>query len=457
VRLDYYRTLGEGLAQAQANLIAKARALFGSDLLLGTHHTWQGEGGINDYRDGAMDYFRLNDNMDAGYTDCSWWDPPSVAYAYTLASSLARLTPSGEAEVNSWHFKPTVDNSRVNVNRMTLMNITWFNIWYGGDYDCILQQGHYTWPETVRLMQRHRDLQRHIGKKRPVVEVAVWHGWEGVCGWNRPGIANAQKAFCINTSQLFLERNIAMDFLDSRLLAASRVEGGRLVNDLGRYRVLIVPYALVLPREAFDACAAFARAGGRVVFVGTPVARDERGESLAEDFARLLDVPVMTAERYMEGLEAICELPDYRPQRLEVCRPLPADWPRALVSCEGERHGVASPDGNAVFLSDLDPGQRLIERIEDAVSPEVEAYGENLLWRIYRGDGGDLLVVVARENRPLRGIVRWQGQSIELSGGCVGLFSMKDGSLAVRGDVLWTQVPHRSRAIGLDCLSAPEN
>ncbi|NQU39175.1 MAG: hypothetical protein HQ523_04410 [Lentisphaerae bacterium] len=443
VRLDYYRTLGEGLAQAQANLIAKARELFGNDLLLGTHHTWQGEGGINDYRDGAMDYFRLNDNMDAGYTDCSWWDPPSVAYAYALATSLARLSPSGEAEVNSWHFKPTVDNSRVNVNRMTLMNITWFNIWYGGDYDCILQQGHYTWPETVRLMQRHRDLQRHIGKKRPVVEVAVWHGWEGVCAWNQPGLANVQKSFCINTSQLFLERGIAMDFLDSRLLAASRVEGGRLVNDLGRYRVLIVPYALVLPREAFDACAAFARAGGRVVFVGTPVARDERGESLAEDFARLLDVPAMTAERYMEGLEAICDLPNYRPQRLEVCRPLPADWPRVLVSCEGERHGVASPDGNAVFLSDLDPGQRLVERIEDAVSPEVEAYGENLLWRLYRGDGGDLLVVVAREDRPLGGIVRWRKHGIELTGGSAGLFSMEEGSLAVRGDVLWTQVPRR--------------
>jgi hypothetical protein len=359
-----------------------------------------------------------------------------VAYAYTLASSLARLTPSGEAEVNSWHFKPTVANSRVNVSRMTLMNITWFNIWYGSDYDCILQQDHYTWPETVALMQRHRECQRRIGGKRPVVDVAVWHGWEGVCAWNRPGPANAQKSFCINTSQLFMDRNIAMDFLDSRLLAESRVEDGRLVNRLGRYRVLVVPYALAMPRDAFAACATFAKAGGRVVFVGTPVTRDERGDSLAEDFAQLLDTPVMTAEHYLDGLDAICTLPDYRPQRLEVCRPLPADCPRVDVSCEGERHAVPSPDGNAVFLTDLDPQQRLVERIEDALSPEVEAHGDNLLWRLYRGDDGDLLVVVAREDRPLRGIVCWQGQTIKLTGGSVGLFSFTDGRLALEGDAV---------------------
>jgi hypothetical protein len=437
VRLDYYRTLGEGLAQAQANLIAKARELFGPDILLGTHHTWQGEGGINDYRDGAMDYFRLNDNMDAGYTDCTWWDPPSVAYAYTLATSLARLTPSGEAEVNSWHFKPTVANSRVNVNRMTLMNVTWFNIWYGGDYDCILQQDHYTWPETVRLMNQHRECQRRIGGRRPVVDVAVWHGWEGVCAWNRPGLANAQKSFCLNTSQLFLDRNIAMDFIDSRLLAESRVENGRLTNRLGAYAVLIVPYGLAMPRDAFAACATFARAGGRVVFIGTPVARDEQGRSLVEDFAALLDVPVMSAERYLEGLEAICKLPDYRPQRLEVCRPLPPDWPRVEVSCEGERHAVTSPDGNTVLLTDLDPGQRLVERIEDALAPEVEAHGDNLLWRLYRGGDGDLLVVTAREDRPLRGIVRWQGRVIELTGGSVGLFAIAGDEVVVYGDVQW--------------------
>lgn len=438
VRLDYYRTLNEGLAQAQANLIAKARALFGPRLLLGTHHTWQGEGGINDYRAGAVDYFRLTDNMDAGYSDCSWWDPASVAYAYVLAASLARLTPSGEAEANTWHQQPTVANVRRNVNLMSLMNITWFNIWFGGDCDCVLQQGHYTWPETVAGMHRHQALQRRIGRRQPVADVAIWHGWEGVCAWNREGLANAQKSFCLNTSELFINRSIAVDFIDSRLLAASRSEGDCLVNELGRYRVLVLPYALALPRRAFAVAAAFAQAGGRVIFVGTPVAVDEEGQSLAGDFARLLGTPEIGGEHYLAGLAAVATLPPYRPQRLEVCRPLPAEWPRLRISCEGETHGVASPDGHAIFLSDLDPGQRLIECLEDKLSDDVRAYGDNLLWRLYRGPGGDCLAVAAREDRPLRGLVRWAGQRFELTGGSAGIFELTgDGRLQAYGDLAW--------------------
>lgn len=437
VRLDYYRTLNEGLARAQADLIRTAHGLFGKRLILGTHHTWQGEGGSNDYRAGAVDYFRLNDNMDAGYTDCSWWDPASVAYAYTLASSLGRLTPSGEAEPNTWHFNPTVASVRRNVSLMTLMNVNWFNIWFGRDCDCVLQQGHYTWPETVAGMQRHKELQRRIGPRRPVIDVAVWQGWEGVCGWNQPGLANAQKTFCLNTSELFIQRNIAMDFIDSRLLADSRIQDGRLVNRLGRYRVLVMPYASVLPRKAFAMCAAFARAGGKVVFVGMPVSADEDGISLAKEFAGLLDVPVMSAEHYLAGIQAACTLPDYRPQRLEVCRPLPADWPRLLVSCEGEPHGVVSKDGSVVFLTDFDPQQRLIERIEGVLPVNVQAHGGNLLWRLY----DDALVVVASDNRPMCGVVKWGGRWIELTGGSAGILELREGMLSFCGDVIGRELP----------------
>ena len=92
VRLNYYETLNEGVFESQRRFFDKAREIFGPRLLLGTHHTWQGEGNINDYRAGAVDYFRLNENMDAGYTDCCWWDEKSVSYAYTLAVSLAALS-----------------------------------------------------------------------------------------------------------------------------------------------------------------------------------------------------------------------------------------------------------------------------------------------------------------------------------------------------------------------------
>lgn len=436
VRLDYYRTLNEGLAQAQARLNDKARELFGKDLIFGTHHTWQGEGGINDYRAGAVDYFRLNDNMDAGYTDCSWWDQPAVAYVYVLASSLGRLTPSGEAEVNTWHFRPTVSNIRSNVNLMSLMNITWFNIWFGSDSDCILQKGHYTWPQTVQAMQAHQKLQRALGQKKPVVEVAIWHGWEGVCGWNTPELASAQKTFCLNTCKLFVGHSLAADFVDSRLLAQSRVERGGLVNALGSYKVLVVPYGFVMPRKAFESCVAFAKAGGRLVFVGTPVAFDESGESLAADFAQLLGMPEMGAEHYMQGIEGSCTLPSFRAQRLEVCRQLSSELPNKLVSREGEVHGVKA--GSVVFLTDLDPQQRLMAQIEETLETRVKAHGGNLLWRLYRDGSGDALIVVAADDRPLNGIVFWEKTVLEISGGSAGIFTLNaSGGPGMTGDLEW--------------------
>jgi len=437
VRLDYYRTLNEGIAQAQARLNIKAQELFGQDLIFGTHHTWQGEGGINDYRAGAVDYFRLNDNMDAGYTDCCWWDQGSVAYAYILATSLGRLTLSGEAEVNTWHTTPTVSNVRSNVNLMSLMNINWFNIWFGSDTDTAMQDGHYTWPHSIKAMQSHRKLQLALGQKKPVVDVAIWHGWEGVCGWNRPELANAHKAFCINTSRLFIDRSIATDFVDSGLLVESRIEEGRLVNRLGSYRILVVPYALVIPRKAFEVCMAFAKAGGRVVFVGTPVAFDEFGCALSSDFAKFLEMPEMTAEHYMGGFD--CTLPAFRPQRLEVCRQLAKNLPNKLVSCEGEIHGVKA--GNAVFLTDLDPQQRLIEQIEDAWDMPVRAYGGNLLWRLYRDESGDALIVVSADDRPLGGVVFWGLIAFEIQGGTAGVFTInQSGELCLEGDLSWKKL-----------------
>ena len=436
VRLDYYRTLNEGIAWAQARLNAKARELFGPNLIFGSHHTWQGEGGINDYRAGAVDYFRLNDNMDAGYTDCSWWDQPSVAYVYILGSSLGRLTPSGEAEANSWHFKPTVANTGPNVNLMSLMNINWFNIWFGSDSDCIMQKEHYTWPKTVQAMQAHRKAQRAIGTRMPVVDVAIWHGWEGVCGWNTPEIASAQKTFFLNTSHLFLQCSLAADFVDSRLLAESRVEDGRLVNRLGSYKVLIVPYGLVIPRKAFEACVAFANAGGRLVFVGTPVAFDETGESLAADFAGLLEMPEMSADHYMRGLDASCTLPKFRAQRLEVCRQLSSELPNKLESCEGEIHGVRA--GEVIFLTDLDPKNRLIEHIEPVLESQVTAHGGNILWRLYRGAADDALVVVSADDTPVRGILAWEDVWIELDGGSAGVLTRDtSGKIQAEGDISW--------------------
>jgi hypothetical protein len=434
VRLDYYRTLNEGTFEAQRRMLAKARELFGPDILTGTHHTWQGEGGINDYRAGAVDYFRLNENMDAGYTDCSWWDPDSVHYAYTLASSLGRLTPTGEAEVNTWHQQPTGALTDWNVRLMTLMDITWFNIWYGETSDTALYPTHWTWPRAVREMRRHRDAQRLLGAAKPVVEVAMLHGWETVCGINRPGIAGAHKAFSLNTATMMIERSVPFDWIDTGLLANAEILDGRLTNSLGSYRVLVLPYASILPRGAWDRAVEFAGAGGTVIFSGTPPALDVDGKSLVADFARLIDMPELPLERYLAGIEAAAQLPVGRPQQLDVTYPLRGDARRITVSTEDEPHAIRNARGNVHYLTDLDPLTRLLDLIQPALLPDVSCASDSMLWRLYRDGKRDILVLVAKKDRKLGGIVKFAGHTIEFEGGTVAHVIGQDGVVKVHGD-----------------------
>jgi hypothetical protein len=434
VRMDYYRTLNEGTFRAQALLLVKARELFGPDILTGTHHTWQGEGGINDYRAGAVDYFRLNENMDAGYTDCSWWDPDSVNYAYTLASSLGRLTPTGEAEVNTWHQQPTGSNTEWNVRLMTLMDITWFNIWYGETSDTALYPSHWTWPRATKEMRRHRDAQRLLGKAKPVVDVAMLHGWETVCAINRTGIAGAHKAFSLNTASLMIDRSIAFDWIDTGLLANAIVVDGKLTNSLGSYRVLVLPYASVLPRAAWERTVEFAQAGGTVVFTGTPPARDMDGKSLVADFAKLLDMPELPLERYLAGIEAAATMPSNRPQRIDVTYPLRGDAKRITISTEDEPHAIRNAQGNVHYLTDLDPLTRLLDVIEPALITGVRCASASILWRLYREDSRDILVLIARKDRRLDGIVKFAGRTIEFEGGTVAHVIAQDGGVKVHGD-----------------------
>ncbi len=417
VRLDYYQTLNQGVVVAQQHLIAKAKELFGEELILGTHHTWQGEGGIADYRASAIDYFALNDPMDAGYTDCWWWDIKSVCYAYTLGSSLGRLTPSRETEINTWDKKPSNSRTEFQARLMTLMDVTWFNIWYGENSDCCLYPADYTWPTAVKAMQRHRDGQRRIGKAEPVIEVAMLHGWETVCGLNRADIASAHKAFCLNASKLLVDRNIAFDWMDTRLLADAVVSDGRLQTKLGSHSILVMPYASILPRMAWEKCRDFISAGGKVIFIGTPPDRDTDGLALRKEFAEIMGMEELGVESYLSGIDAIYRLPANRPEQLDVHYDLEDYSENVLQSSEGEAHAIRSRSGNAVFLSDLDPRERLVDMIEPWLDSSISCYADSILWRHYKEEGRELLICIATENRAMRGLIRWGDEEIEIRSG----------------------------------------
>ena len=428
VRLDYYRTLNETLVDAQADLIAAAHERFGPDLLLGNHHTWQGEGGINDYRAGAVDYFRLNDAMDAGYTDCCWWDAASVAYSYLLCSSLGRLTPSGEAECNTWHWKPTNRATAYQVRLMSLLSITWFNIWYGDDGDTCMFPRHYTWPAAAAAMRMHQQWQRFLGTAKPVVDIAMLHDWQGVCGTNLVHAANLHKAFCMNLAQRAVHGNVALDFIDVRLLMAATVEGGDLATGLGRYRVLVIPGAAVIERAAWQRITTFIAAGGKVVFAGPPPSIDAAGVDLTADFAELMGCAPIHADDYDAWFRAACpSMPQARPERFALALPLSGDESRLIRSSEGEEHGLNAPGGNAVWFSGYEASAEVLEQCRRWAPATVECHSASSLWRLYRDEGRTLLMLVAREDCVLSGIIEVAGHSIRITGGESACILIPDG------------------------------
>ncbi|HEY3377240.1 MAG TPA: hypothetical protein VGL77_07055, partial [Armatimonadota bacterium] len=431
VRLDYYHTLNEGIFQAQAQLVAKARALFGQDILLGTHHTWVGEGDIADYRAGAVDYFRLNQNMDAGYTDNCWWDDASVCYTLVLAASLGRLTPSGSAECNNYHWKPTHALIDYYARLMTLMRVNWFNCWYGEDGDTVLYPAHYTWDHTNVCTRRHRRFLTLLGDAVPVADIAIWHSWEGVCGLNTAEYAGAHKAFIINTAEALVHRSIAFDYLDSDGLATARIENGRLHTSLGNYRVLIMPYAAVLPRAVWQVSQAFAAQGGTVIFVGPPPAVTVEGDGVGAEFAALLAMPELPLQQYLAYVDAVCTLPQHRPAHLDIAYPLDVPAERAFVSSEGVVHGVRNAAGSLIYFSALEASRVLPDLLDSLAPSSVTVYSDSMLWRLYREGDVQKLLLIATRNRRMRGLVRFAGYAIEISDGTLALLTLTDEGLTV--------------------------
>lgn len=427
VRLDYYRTLNEGLFQAQRNMITKARELFGEDIITGTHHTWTGEGGIEDYRAGAVDYFRLNQNMDAGYTDNCMWDDGSVCYTCVLAGSLGRLTPSGAAECNTWHWDPTNSVIDYYSRFMTLLRMNWFNIWYGVDSEDRTYPSNYTWAKCNESMRRNREYLKALGDVRPVVDVAIWHGWEGIMALNRADYTAASKAFQLNTSETLVHRNIAFDFIDSELLAKTVIKEDRLCTNLESYSILIMPYACVLPKAIWETCKKFAHIGGTVIFIGPPLAQTIEGDDLTDEFSRMLGIKEFSLGKYITWVDSICTLPRSRPATLDISFPLEPDGGEAIISTEGNTHGIISPNGGLMYMSDLDPRGRLADIVETRTNSSVECFSDTILWRLYSAGDAMKLVLISKKDRQMRGIIRIGNNELEVKNGKIALVHIFEG------------------------------
>lgn len=443
VRLEYHRVLDVALARAQAHFVSEAARLFGRPMIAGTHHTWQGEGGGNDYRAGASDYFLLGEGMDAGYTDCSWWDPRSVRYSYLLALALARLSPTGEAVANTWHFKPSARDTRDNARLMSLLRITWFNIWVGEDTDTCLFPGHRTWPVQTSEARRHRDFMRATAGAAPLDEIAILHDWHAPCAAGGASFANRHKSLLMNLATEAVERSLPVAFVDAPHISDARIAAAtpgsapdaapRLdCGKAGDFGVVVVPSAAILPRAAWDKLVAFGRTGGKVVFCGAAPTWDETGADLSLPFAELLGlrspVPFARHESWLHSNYA--PVPEGRALAYDAVFPIEQGGAgRIEDDAEGRPAIAVSPCGAFRWYSGAVPALDVADELCRLWSPPVRVVGD-CLHRLFVRGGKLFAAVASRDGRPVDAVLVGADGSMRRIGGA---------------PFLWEECPSRAK------------
>jgi len=102
---------------------------------------------------------------------------------------------------------------------------------------------------------------------RPTAQIGVYVPttslWLGDMAADRSSLAIAQR---------LLEGQRDFDWVNEQALSSVlRLEGGELRNLSGQgYRAIIIPAVTAISKAALDRLVAFAKAGGRVIFLGTP-------------------------------------------------------------------------------------------------------------------------------------------------------------------------------------------
>jgi hypothetical protein len=112
-----------------------------------------------------------------------------------------------------------------------------------------------------------------MGEGRPAAEIGLYLPSSSF--W----LGSPQQALDVDNQvralgHALLEHQRDFDYVDEQALTSVlRPEGDRLVNASGQgYRAIIVPPALAISRAALDRLQAFAKSGGRVIFIGPPPA-----------------------------------------------------------------------------------------------------------------------------------------------------------------------------------------
>jgi hypothetical protein len=229
------------------------------------------------------DFFRCVRRLDAPSIDCLTSLPPQVPwYIARLISSVAELegrtVTMCETSDHVQRYRPAGDTRPVRVVTEDEIRGTCNRLIFGGINTIT---SYYSFQNLSDEQLRRLNL--HIGRSctmltggHQVADIAVLYPIESL--WPQftpatqgargsPGVARVEHAYRLVSDSLYTA-NRDFTFVDSRALAAAKVENGALVHGKLRWRVVVLPCADTLPMAAWENLARFQRGGGVVIAVG---------------------------------------------------------------------------------------------------------------------------------------------------------------------------------------------
>ncbi len=401
-RRDYHAATVEMNYHAQDVFNQQAKAQYGEDAFLGTHHTYSGM--AMDIRCGVMDYFKLGEVLSAAFTDTGWdvSGHSETVYNYVLVDSLRKELGKPLSYVNDWSRKPRTVWYDYYTRLKMLYRIEWFMIFLGR---CAEKFPTFPWdPYWEDVTRNTKQLESFRGLLPDGLdthsEMAVWFSWESPVfqGPKRGHYVRLWMTCNYNLAEQGLENSRFFDYVSTTALEQAAVRDGQIILSGKAYRRLVLPYASMVSKAIWQKLKSCREAGVELIFIGPPPSRLwDSDESIDAEFCEWVGVEQVNAAQYdavLTSQRPVPKMDDWEPDRADFRFPVTAEpGTECLTDLEGDTIGVRRE--KLTWFSNLDPRESFYAHVPNCAEgvPAITHYGK-AYYRWYAGKDATTAVLV---------------------------------------------------------------
>lgn len=406
IRCDYYRTLVEMNYVAQKRHNDYATKIFGKNLIFGTHQTWSGF--PTDLVAGCIDYFKLGKVLTAAWTDGGWsLESKYPVHNFMLAEGIKKELGFRDAYYNDWgQGHPAVGNMHFANRLKMLFHVNWFNhciSTYSEDLINFTQEPvrSAAKEDTINLDRFDNMLGDRLS---PYTDVAYLYSWETMAATPK-WMTRVFYTCIVNNSLHLVDKGLYAAIMGVESIRRAKIGKGCFQTGGFTYRVLIVPYANVLPDDVYAKITRMSEAGVPVIFVGPPPEfTSEKGREIRGDFAARVGFKPITLQDYTAAFAEKGAMPgihDWEPSWLDVTYPLQATTGKKVFDIEGCLSYVQSDSLPLYYMPQADPREDLALLVSQFSKPVAETFAEGTYCRFFtdkQGSGEIVVLAVAKGN-----------------------------------------------------------